>query len=113
MGSKRKITFYYENPPRGKFARKLNVVIEEKVTELSPKDAAEFLGITPSGVYALLRKKKLPFRKPGGRCFIKVIDLDKYKVLTGRREPFEGGKVKSKKGAMWGKDESGAPWVTA
>ena len=88
MGNKRKITFYYENPLRGKFARKLNVVIEEEVTELTPKDAAEFLGITPSGVYALLRRGKLPFHKKGGRCFIKVLDLDKYKVLTGRREAF-------------------------
>ncbi len=80
------ITFRFENPPRGKFIK--DVCIEEKKSVLDSYEASQFMEITRRHLYRLMKARRIPFQKKGGRHSFRVIDLDKWKVRTGRREPY-------------------------
>jgi excisionase family DNA binding protein len=86
---KSRIKFVFENPPRGKFRRR--VTVEEVKNELDSHEASKFLKITRRHLYRLMKVGKIPFKRKGGRYLFKVVDLDKWLVATGRRNPFESG----------------------
>jgi len=51
------------------------------------KEAAKSLGISLSGLYALLAKGVLPYRQLGGRRLIEIAALEKFVASLPKGEP--------------------------
>jgi len=59
---------------------------------ITPKELAEFLGISKSSVYLLVETRKLPFYKVGGSLRFRFGDVEEY--LKGVRiEPIVKSKI--------------------
>ena len=59
---------------------------------MTPKELAEFLGISKSSVYLLVETRKLPFYKVGGSLRFRFGDVEEY--LKGVRiEPIVKSKI--------------------
>jgi excisionase family DNA binding protein len=54
---------------------KLDVSIDKPLTL---EEAADYMGITPSGLYKLNLKRAIPYSKPGQRIYYRRSDLDAY-----------------------------------
>ena len=52
---------------------------------LSVRQAASFLGLSPSRLYVILRQGRIAFYKPSGKLFFTKRDLIAY-LESGRRE---------------------------
>lgn len=80
--SKITVSLVRENPPRGKFIRK--VVVKEEKDVLDSYEAARLLGITRRHLYNLMKGGTMPYRTKMGRHLFRVLDLHRWMVKTGR-----------------------------
>jgi len=59
---------------------------------ITPKELAEFLGISKSSVYLLVETRRLPFYKVGGNLRFKMSDVEEY-LKSVRVEPIVKSKI--------------------
>jgi len=62
---------------------------------LTVRETAEILGITPQGVYSLIRRNKLQTWKPEGdaNIFIPKAEIEKF-LYTHKKCVYENGKIR-------------------
>jgi excisionase family DNA binding protein len=62
---------------------------------LTVRETAEILGITPQGVYSLIRRNKLQTWKPDGdaNIFIPKAEIEKF-LYTHKKCVYENGKIR-------------------
>ena len=75
--------------PKARYKRAYRRILGEEINSLSisPRGAAQMLGISNSSVYILLNKRKLPAYKLGSKTLIRIADIKKFLSNLPRYEP--------------------------